>query len=493
MSPTLPRPRLVPVAAAIVLALPCAARAGDTACSPAPSACTQEEIDAIPVARAANIHWALQLTPSGYTDFGTYDQPPFVRGDPRDADAPEPIHEMFSGEWAAAVAYDAMAPVWLEKCFRYPEWKTNSNFTIVDPVQFPGDPDEDGMNEGFSTIENPQLRIRVEYDFENTGTGVAMGKGSADPGEAFETSNPFVLHQTYELTNITAAPLTGVSFYKLSHPHPANAETGIVDIGFDDTPHAEGALQDYRWDISGFATNSGLVDNYETGSWFRDHVTVQTNTPPSAWGLGTYRGHAPGDEGLPETGGMKPVEGEHCDIENQTLANETELLGDEVAGSMRFDLGTIEPDQTVAVSFVLAFQSRPAGVPATSCLRVVDDSGAFPVIELTRGACSGALDAGPYDAVMGSVYDLALVPDCDPAFDCTRLVNLRCKAAAHPFDRLTVDDDAHRLDTLFYLVRRSGRFTQWGEGQPAAGQPPLERFFFTPSTSPGVDACDVMP
>ncbi|GAB4370184.1 MAG: hypothetical protein Kow0062_04630 [Acidobacteriota bacterium] len=489
-------PRAARRAACALLALTaCSAfvLSGDTSCAPAVTACTQEEIDAIPVASIANMHWLMQVTPSGYSDFAIVTRPPFPRRDPRDPMGPAPLHEMLSGEWAAAVRYDGMGPIWLERCFRYPEWKTNSNFTIVEPPQFPDDPDGDGLNEGWSRIQNDHLDIRVEYDMEIAPDGVAMGKDAINV-EQFETSNPFVLFVTYELTNRTMAPLTGLALYQLAHIHPGNTETGIVDIGWDPMMYPSGDFQQFQYDITGFSYNSGLIDGFATGSTFHDHVGFSADIMPAAFGLGSYRGHRPGDPGLPATGGMKPVEGEHCDIENEALAGETALFQDEAAGSMRFDLGDLAPGATTSLRLMFSIQTRASGVPAESCLRVVDDTGPCPEIRIARGPCiSPGPGAGPFDIVMGSLYDLQIVPGCDPAFDCVQLTSLVCLAQGHTSTDLTLAEDGHASDSLFYLVRRSGRFTSWGQGQPATGQPPLERFFFTPSTAPGVDACDVIP
>lgn len=491
------RSLLFPVVAAgaILLAASIAARAGDTICSPAIRACTVDEISALPVRDISTLLSSLQLTPSGYTDFGIVRKPPFPRWDPRTPGGPPPLHEMFSGEWAAAVGYDSMVPIWLESCLRYPEWRTNSNFSIVEVPDFSTDLDADGINEGSSLIRNPDLEIRIHYDFEIAPGGVAMGKGAADPGEAYETSDPFVFIQTYDIKNITTRTLQNLSLYQFAHMHPANAEEPIVDIGWDDTAHPFGLYGTYRYDITGFSTNSGLTDNYPTGSTFRDHVSFSSSIMPAAHGLGSYRGHVPGDNGLPASGGMKPIVGEHCDIENRMLANEATLLQDEAAGSMRFDLGNFAPGEMKSVSVMLSFQSRAHGIPAASCLEVVNERTADPEIRLTRGPCQrgGTDDSGPWDVMYGSLYDLQLVPGCSPSFDCTALIAPVCVAQGYTSNEITVTEDAHLTDALFYLVRHSGRFTSWGSGASRAGEPPVERFFFTPTTAPGVDACDVIP
>jgi hypothetical protein len=480
-------------AALFAAAIPPSALAIDTECPVPVTACSAKEIEAIPVSILANPHWLLQVTPSGYSDFGIFTLPPFPRRDPRAPDGPGPLHEMFSGEWAAAVGYNNQPPIWLERCFRYPEWKTNSNFETVQEALFPDDPDGDGMNEGTSITRNDLLEITIHYDMELIPGGVAMGKGTADT-TPLESSNPFALKLTYDLKNISANTLTGVSLYQFSHPHPANAEKPVVSAGYDDVMHATGGLQNYRYDITGFATNSGLADGHPTGSTFNDHVGFSSRTMPPAWGLGTYQGHNPGDPGLPSSGGMKPLRGEHCDVENRMLANERTLLGAEAAGSMRLDLGTLAPNETKSAEVLLTFQSRARGVPATSCLRILDTRAADPRIQITRGACTNPIPtATTWDVVAGSIYDLAVVPGCDPTFDCTQLINLRGLAKGYGLDRITLADDAHVSDTLYYLVRRAGRFTPWGDGNQGPGAPPLRRYYFTPVTAPGVDACDAIP
>jgi hypothetical protein len=136
------------------------------------------------------------------------------------------------------------------------------------------------------------------------------------------------------------------------------------------------------------------------------------------------------------------------------------------------------------------------GIPAASCL-TIEDTGGGPEIRMAKGACGAGSPAGPWDVVMGSLSQLELFANCgtigpDP-FDCSMLVDLRCKAHAHDMDRITLDDDAHVLDPLFYLVRASAPFSMWGEGRNPPGGNPMFRFYFTPTTAPDVDACDPMP
>jgi hypothetical protein len=55
------------------------------------------------------------------------------------------------------------------------------------------------------------LRIRVDYDLEDTGSGVAMGRGALG-GATYKLSNRYVYHFRYTLENISTNTLSGVSF-----------------------------------------------------------------------------------------------------------------------------------------------------------------------------------------------------------------------------------------------------------------------------------------
>ena len=71
----------------------------------------------------ANPNWNITLTDFGYADL-LFDNTPGFEG-----------REYLSGEWGAAVAYEAggttVGPQWLEPNFIYPDWMTNSAFHVV--------------------------------------------------------------------------------------------------------------------------------------------------------------------------------------------------------------------------------------------------------------------------------------------------------------------------------------------------------------------------
>jgi len=109
------------------------------------------------------------------------------------------------------------------------DWKTSSSFNILDPVTLSATPNADGFLDAFLRISNSDLEITLRYKFEDTGTGVAMGLGSLI-GSAYRFSDRYVLHQTYEVRNISNAPVTGLSLFQFAASHPANTETATSDI-----------------------------------------------------------------------------------------------------------------------------------------------------------------------------------------------------------------------------------------------------------------------
>lgn len=410
----------------------------------------------------AQPHWFAQLTDYGYSDFLIFPMAPF----PTDA-----LHEMLSGEWGAAIWYDGLpSAMWLEPWFLYPDWMTNSTFTVVTPISFPSDTDGDGINEGSSKITNGTVEIEIVYDFEDTGTGTPMGMR----GGNYTLSDRYVLYQTYNIKNMTAATLTNVRLFQFMHPHPANTEIPTVDMVFDTDMHADGSAQSYSDDITAFAENTGMTDGSLTGSWFYDQVGFSSAGTSDDWGLGFYRGHFPG----------KPVCGLHCDVESDSLGNQLTFGPDEVAGAQRFSLGSLAPGATASVTVQLTVQSAATGTPAGSCLEIFN-TGPDPFIQVAPGPCRSAGSPSPqYDVVMGSLSKL--VEFSGLVF----IQDVRCLAQAHATDRLDLPEDAHISDPLFILVRQSSQFNVWGMGSDSlCASPPCYRVSAIPVTSPGVDLC----
>ena len=468
-------------------------------CSPGFGLCTPSDVVVY-----ANPHWSIQLTSYGYSDFVIYQLPPFPRWDPRDPGGVPPLHELFSGEWAFAISYNGTV-IWLEPCFIYPDWRTNSNFVIEVPINFSGDSDGDGVFEGFSIISNGMVRIRIDYDFElatdGTNYGTAMGRGALGTAKApYRLSDKWVLIQRFTVENISGSPLNDVRLYGMAAPHPANTEYAGTSGAYDVMMYNVGGFTDYFWDLTAEATNSGLTDGFPTGSLWDDAVNYAVNTTVGAFDIDTYRGHQFGDPGITmdpvdaNNNGLKPLCGTHCNIENMTMNNATLLTDVEFAAGFRLDGGTLAKGATWQGDVLLSVASRAIGQPSQACGHLTE-TGADPILTMSKGLCRTPVATTlTYDVVMGSTYELSRVSPCGTGpmgnFDCTALINLECKVRQYGLDAIQLDDDAHVTDTLYYLARVSQVFGSYGMGNNIPGAPdPLLRFYFTSQTAP-IDVCD---
>jgi len=300
-----------------------------------------------------NPDWDVTVTPFGYSDLLIFRAGPFP---------PAFLHEMLSGEWGAAIAYDGIpipeTAMWLEPSFLAPDWATNSQFSVVTPLTDLSDPDGDGLPEWFSVISNGAVEIRIDFDMDDTVVGTPMGLR----GGSFVLSNRYVLRQTYTITNVSGGPLTDVRFFQLLHAHPGNDESASVDAVYDPDLHASGALTSFRYDVTQSSLSSGAINGLPTGWRFDDHVGFHLDTLPDDWGLGHYRGTA----GKPPDTDVEPDgdgDGAHFEVERDTLENETSFGPDEVGGSMRRDFGTLADGGTVALEVLLTVSSEVVEEP----------------------------------------------------------------------------------------------------------------------------------
>ncbi|MFN7964062.1 MAG: hypothetical protein U0V87_00005, partial [Acidobacteriota bacterium] len=155
--------------------------------------------------------WFVLLSDRGYSDYLIYTSGEFPAGS---------LHEMLSGELGAAIAYDGIESylvppqraMWLEPDWVYPSWTTNSNFVVDagwnDPPGPPSDRDGDGMLEGQSVMSNPDVRITLDVDPEDTLSGTPMGMRLPQP----VSSNRYVMFLKYEIENISGHSLTNLRF-----------------------------------------------------------------------------------------------------------------------------------------------------------------------------------------------------------------------------------------------------------------------------------------
>jgi parallel beta-helix repeat protein len=269
------------------------------------------------------------------------------------------FHEVLSGEWGAAIYYDGISTepnaMWLTNQFIYPDWTTNSKFSIFsNPTAWhnqnnptPGD------NTGQSVIKNTQdNRIKVTIDYEIADLGASNRSpmtclASDDKHSGYVGSDRYVLLQTYTITNISAtAAVTNLELYQMLHAHPAESYANDVEslyssLVFTDplasyTPfNAVHTVGNFKYDITQWNTN-------DTGH--KDFVGFSTTQAPDIIDTGLYVGN----DGKP----LRP--GTHWDIEERNL-NGVTYLKDEVAAAMGWHLGTLGVEQSVKRTVAFMF------------------------------------------------------------------------------------------------------------------------------------------
>ncbi len=298
----------------------------------------------------SNPNWFINLTDFGYSDFLVYTAGPFPGNY---------LHEMISGEWAAAIGYDsiqsnqsiAQNSMWLEPNFLYPDWTTNAKFSVIEAINILPDTDSDGLPEARSIISNGDVKITINHDMRNTLTGTPMGIGGPST-TTHVMSDQYVLEQTYTVENISGGQLDNLRVYQMLHGHPANNETSTVNEVYDSNFYA-GPESNFQYDITQFSTTTGANDSSATGFIFEDYIGFSLANAPAAWQLNHYRDHEPG----------KPIDGLHVDIENDnlttsTFTNNTVFGPDQVAGAQLFGvIPVFSSGQIATFTTLLSVQS----------------------------------------------------------------------------------------------------------------------------------------
>ncbi len=309
----------------------------------------------------ANPHWNITLTDFGYSDF-LLDNTPGFEG-----------REYLSGEWGAAVGYQVsggpnVTAEWLEPNFVYPDWPTNSTFTVVTPITQTG-LNADNLPIAQSVIANTHLQITQRFEMLDTVFGTPMGTkpASAAGADTINHSNRYVLKQTYTVKNIASAAISNVQLFQLLHG--LNAQRGL----FDNRTYT-GALSNFHYD-----TTLAGVDNWAigAGAGLEDFITFQATSAPTAHEIGYYGIEG---NGVDNHGIGKPTDGVHLSIEAnwQTAPYNTRQGTDNfalptrwVSGAQRWDLGNLAAGQSVSFDVLLSILTGtkvPAGPGTTgSC------------------------------------------------------------------------------------------------------------------------------
>lgn len=297
-----------------------------------------------------NPDWSITLTDHGYSDL-LFDQRPGFVG-----------REYLSGEWAAAFNYRVAgvpkATTWLEPHFLAPGWLTNSDFTLAAPIAGTGMFNASGFEIYSSAVSNADLGVRMFYEFLDTTTGIEQGnkpKSALGPGDS-ETSNRYVLKQTYELRNLsTIHPLTDIDAFQFLH---GLQSTRAV---YDDRIYA-GPLSGYHHDV----TLRGLSSD---GTYLHDDfLSMHSAMLPVGWEVGRY-----GIEGIDSHASGKPSVGVHLSIETGALSGldlfDMAVPPKWVSGAMNWKLPDLAPGMHTRYDVLLSISTTTVPEPS-ACLLV---------------------------------------------------------------------------------------------------------------------------
>jgi len=252
-------------------------------------------------------------------------------------------HENLSGEWGAAVRYDGIPTpdgksMWLTTFFLYPDFVTNSNFYTTVPLEVSDDPSNPvvGQDTGYSQISNGVVTIDIRYRMHDTASFTAGGMRPGGVGAELPLhTGRYVLEQTYEVRNVSAAPLTNVSFFQFLHSHPNDDYGPNNYMVYDDTLYRVGAFEEHRYDVTSYGAS---VWN-PPGS---DITGFSSSVAPDAWGLGNYPGHF-----------GEPATGLYHSVLDDALPGNYAVGPDEVAGAMKWQIGTLGPGESFTRAVLL--------------------------------------------------------------------------------------------------------------------------------------------
>jgi hypothetical protein len=285
----------------------------------------------------ANPHWNITLTDFGYSDF-LLDNTPGFEG-----------REYLSGEWGAAVGYEVsggpgVTAQWLQPQFLYPDWPTNSAFTVTTALTQTG-LNADNLPIAESVIANTHLQITQRFEMLDTITGTPMGTSPASAGGSgsFHHSNRYVMKHTYTVKNISGAAISNVRLFQLLHG--MNSQRGAYD-----NRSYPGTHTNFQYD-----TTLAGVDAWATGAGagLEDFISFHAATAPAAHEIGYYGIEG---NGLDNHSMGKPSVGTHLSIEANAL-NGVDAFAPPtrwVAGAQRWTLGNLAVNQSVSFDVLLS-------------------------------------------------------------------------------------------------------------------------------------------
>ena len=293
-----------------------------------------------------NPNWNITLTDFGYSDF-LLDNTPGFEG-----------REYLSGEWGSAVAYQrtghTQTPTWFEPNFMFPDWKTNSDFTVVEGIHLIGS-NLDGLPIAQSVISNGDLEITLRFEMVDTVTGTPMGvKPASAAGTPISVnSNRYVMNQTFTVKNISGVQITNVQLFHLLHGF-------ISQRGQFDNRSYVGKLPEYQYDMTMSGVDAGAAGDQSSTVGLEDLIGFHSKVAPSAFEIGHYGIE---NNGIDDHSVGKPSDGVHLSIEDNwtngpylARKNRDSFAPADrwISGAQRWELGTIAPGQSVSLDIMLS-------------------------------------------------------------------------------------------------------------------------------------------
>ncbi len=294
----------------------------------------------------ANPNWNITLSDFGYSDY-CLDNTPGFEG-----------REYLSGEWGSAIGYTrngaTVSPKWFEPNFLFPDWKTNSNFTVVQGIHLSGT-NIDGLPIAESVISNGDLQVTLRFEMTDTVVGTPMGVTAASAAGAPNSinSNRYVLNQTFTIKNTSGTTVSNLQLFQLLHGF--TAENGV----YGNHAHA-GKLNTYQYDVTLAGVDAGSAGTSSSSSGLEDYIGFHSKVAPSAFEIGAYGIEG---NGIDDHSMGKPSDGVHLSIEDNWQSGTFLARKNRdtfapaarwVAGGQRWELGSLADGQSVSFDIVLS-------------------------------------------------------------------------------------------------------------------------------------------
>jgi len=330
------------------------------------------------VVNVANPNWNIDLTPFGYSDI-LLDNTPGFQG-----------REYLSGEWAGAVTYDDIqtsqsiteSAMWLEPGFIFPDWTTNSTFSVTSPIAHVGF-NPQGFDIFSSTISNGDLSIKQTWQMIDTDVGIEMGLAPASAGGpgASITSDRYVLKHAYEITNTRGEAIENLKLSQMLHG--LNSINSVYDDRNYGGPHdtfqydtTQVAIDEFFGNLDGddgdpdFGVAEEIVPIPPSDAVrFKDFIGFHSTVAPLAFDNDFY-----GKDSVDNHSVGKPSVGTHLNIEADALNGvdffdpgapglpSGEFPGSGVdefwsAGAQQYDLGTLGEGESAAFEVLLSIRT----------------------------------------------------------------------------------------------------------------------------------------